>query len=153
MTAMVAKAREKTTQRATVWRGREAGAGAGIAAAGLAGLAGIRGRSVAVLRVPVWNLRGNAGGELIAAARNGDDVAGAVPKSFTEQRNVLGKVVFFDERFRPDGLEELVFCDHAAGIADQAGEHLKGLWQERDGLAVAQQGAPGAAQFELVELV
>jgi hypothetical protein len=60
-------------------------------------------------------------GELVAAAREGEDVVGAVAERFAEGEDVLGKVALFDEGVGPDGLEEVGFGDGLAGVGDEAG--------------------------------
>jgi hypothetical protein len=96
---------------------------------------------------------GDVSGELVAAAgQGGDKIKSLIPKGFADKEDVLRKVGFFNNRVWPDGFQEFVFGDGAAGVFGQVDEQIEGLSGERDGAGGAQQLASGAVECELAEL-
>jgi hypothetical protein len=93
------------------------------------------------------------GGELVAAARDGGDEAGAVGEGLAQAEDVLGEVGLFDERAGPDGGEEVLLEDDAAGVGDEVEEDVEGLGSEWDLLAEAAEGSAAGVQLEFVEAI
>src|SRR5262245_55423001 len=77
----------------------------------------------------------HVGDELIAVSRHGQNelmLTGMLLERLAERRDVTGQGVFFDGRFRPDELEQLVLIDHALPMLDEGGEDLESLGGERN---------------------
>src|SRR5262249_49660026 len=87
-------------------------------------------------------LLAHAGGEAIAAARNGQNVPvllGRIAERLAQDGNVLGYVGFLDKTVRPEGLHQLLFAYHAIAVLNQDQKRVEGLGHERDRLLPAQQ--------------
>lgn len=95
----------------------------------------------------------DVGGELVAAARDGDDAGGAVGEGLAQAEDVLGEVALLDEGTGPDRGDEVLLEDDAAGVGDEVEEDVEGLGGEGDFLAKTGKGAAAGVEFELVEAI
>jgi hypothetical protein len=73
------------------------------------------------------------GNELIAAARQRDDVA--FTQDAPQCRDSLGDVVFLDDRVRPQGVDERLSRYRFAGVLDQKDEGVERSSAEGDRLS------------------
>ncbi len=99
--------------------------------------------------------RGDGHSKAIAAPRNGlDDLrSGAVAgERLAEQEDVLGQVALFDERFRPERTQQLIFSDHSSGMIHQVKKQVEGLPVTRQGIVPSAQLPSGAINFILFNL-
>jgi hypothetical protein len=72
-----------------------------------------------------------------------------VPLELTpEQEHQFREVALLNKCIRPDGLQQLFFGDHAAGLRDEDGKQVDGFWDERDAFAVPQEHALPGVQPE-----
>ncbi len=88
--------------------------------------------------------RPDFGDKAVTAARHGDDEAMCsrrLSKDATQGRDVLGKIIFFDDRVRPDRFHEALFVEHGALMLEQIEQSLEDSRSERDGRAVSPQKA------------
>ena len=87
--------------------------------------------------------------EAIAGARNGLDESrrrAGVAEGFPQRRHVHRENALFDERARPDALEQLRFRDETARMPDEVHEHVVGFRRERSGGSAVRQ--PSLADVE-----
>jgi len=123
----------------------------GLEGFGGGGFEGFEGFRACELGGGGW-LVGDGGGELVAAAGDGEDVVGAVAEGFADGEDVLGEIALFDEGVGPDGFEEVGFGDELAGVGDEAGEDFEGFGAERERSALTCESAGAEVQFEFAEV-
>lgn len=93
--------------------------------------------------------------EPVAPFRYGLDVPmvlGGVPERSPQREHVIGEVALFDERVRPDFLEELVFRDEAAGSGGQRRQYVERLGRQRNRTPLPQQDSLGHVEREVTKL-
>jgi hypothetical protein len=96
----------------------------------------------------------HAAHEAVSHARNGFDVApAAFAQGFSQARDVHGENALFDERLRPDQIEEFALGQQPPRVADQSKQDFVSLWLQGDGLASLQETPFGYIQCELCEFV
>lgn len=65
---------------------------------------------------------------------------------------MIGEVAFFDERVRPDFLEELVLRHEAAGPGGQRRQNVERLRRQQNRMAIPQQETFGHVERKVTEL-
>ena len=94
--------------------------------------------------------------EAVAPLGYGFDIGGfvsGVPKGLAEQGNVAGQGPFFDEGIGPDGLHQVAFVHHPAGVLNQDQESAGELRRQRHELTAAVQQSLGRIDAIRAELV
>ena len=66
-------------------------------------------------------------------------LVGSLAERAAQGRDLSSKIVFVDDRVRPDEPEEFVLLDGLVLVLQQDGEHLEGLGRNRNGVAVGPQ--------------
>ena len=96
------------------------------------------------------------GAEAVAALGHSlDDLVAlrVAAEGFSEQENILRQAAFFDEAFRPETRDHLLFGDGAATILDEQEQGLEDLRRQRHDLVIAHQDALCGIDAERREII
>ena len=92
----------------------------------------------------------------VAATWHGDDVVmgtGRFPKDPAQRRDVLGKIIFFNDGIGPNRFNEALLIEHGVVMFDHIEERLKNPRRQRDWCISAPQKAFRRIQVKIAELV